>query len=467
MSTPPDMTPAFAIEDLHQALRNLREPAKLSLSPLAQTALVARQLRTQPGLPLAHAVSVTLSDGLALLERQAPVLADLLRGRFWEGRTVQEMLCAERPERQSERRFFEQQHCAIERFATLLAEQEWRCQLERPQFRLLARLPIPSYQRLFGVDRPIAQLFDALHDPRRHPIVSIKGIGGIGKTALADHTLRCFLAEEETLHDLVWISAKQEFISGSGISGSQTSVRIEMLFDELGQKLGLDEVLRLPLAQKIDRLATVLRTQRHLVVLDNLETVEDFRQLAPWLERLANPTQFLLTARETIPALTTITQVELGELDQAAAVALIEYTATEKGVDGFAPQDVYVLVGGNPLAILLLVSQMHFLPPHIVLEGVRTGSTEEMYKYIFWKSWSVLSEAAKELLFVIQRAGDEADWSWLAMATEWSATDLGQTLHQLRELSLVQLQRDVDGQPAYAIHRLTSTFLRTEVLGWK
>jgi hypothetical protein len=154
-------------------------------------------------------------------------------------------------------------------------------------------------------------------------------------------------------------------------------------------------------------------------------------------------------------------------LDKTAALALIEFMATERGVAGFAPQDLYQLVGGNPLAILLVVSQMHFLPPHVVLEGVRTGSTEEMYRYIFWNAWSVLGEAAREVLFVIQRAGDEADWSWLAMATDWPPGALEQALRQLYALSLVQPQRDPEGQPLYTIHRLTSTFLYTEVLGWK
>lgn len=470
MSIPPDIEPAFGVEELHQALRNLREPARLNHSPLARSTLVARQLRTQPGLPVADAVAAALRDGLDMLERETPALANLLHGRFWEGHSVQEMLRAERPERQSERRFFEQQRRAIERLAALLTKQEHACRQELPHASLLARLPIPSYERLFGVEGPTAQVVAQLGDPQRYPIISIKGIGGIGKTALADHALRSFLADhaaDNTLHDLVWISAKQESLSGSGIIGNRSKLRLDILFNELGQKLGIDEVLRLPLAQKVERLASVLRADRYLVVLDNLETVEDFRQLAPWLARLATPTQFLLTAREVVPALTTVSQVDLGELDETAALALIEYTASEKRAVAVDPHAVYQLVGGNPLAILLVVSQMHFLPPHVVLEGVRSGSTEEMYQYIFWNAWSVLAEAAQEVLFVIQRAGDEADWAWLAMATGWPAGNLEQALRQLDALSLVQPQRDAEGQPLYTIHRLTSTFLCTEVLGWK
>jgi hypothetical protein len=225
--------------------------------------------------------------------------------------------------------------------------------------------------------------------------------------------------------------------------------------------------MRLPLARKVERLAGVLRAAPYLVVLDNLENVEDFRQLAPWLARLAGPTQFLLTARETVPALTAITQIDLCEMARCAALELIQFIAEEKSVGSFDPQLVYDLVGGNPLAIILIISQMQVLPPDQVLASVRLGSTTDLYTYIYWQSWRVLSEGAQRVLFTIQRAGDQADWSWLAMTGELDDSALAAALQSLLDLSLVQPQMDISGQRAYAIHRLTSTFLRTEVLGWK
>jgi hypothetical protein len=125
-----------------------------------------------------------------------------------------------------------------------------------------------------------------------------------------------------------------------------------------------------------------------------------------------------------------------------------------------------VLVGGNPLAILLTVSQMRYLPPAVVLSAIVAG-TAEIYTCIYWNAWSVLNTHAREVLFAIQRAGDQANWAWLEMVLDLSDQELANALQQLMDLSLVQPQLNVHGERIYAIHRLTSTFLRTEVLGWK
>ncbi len=467
MSTPHDITPVFTSENLHQTLRNLREPTKFNPSPLVQSALVAKQLHAQPELSLAHAAKAVLTEALTQLEENAPDLAALLRGRFWEGVTVAEMVNAGRPVAQSERRFYTQQRQALQRFAILLEEAERDCAQQQARHPLLPKLPMATYQQLFGVEIYSERLVRYLQNPNHHPIISIKGIGGIGKTALADIVVRKLLASNPPLHDLVWISAKQEYLTGAGIIGSRMHIRVEQIFDELGSRLGLNEVVRLPLGQKIERLAQVLRVVPHLIVLDNLEDVDDLCRLTPWLERLAIPTQFLLTTRETVPTLTTITQVDLNELERTAAIALIEFTAAKKEICDFDPQEVYTLVGGNPLAILLLVSQMQFLPPSVVLKGIQLGSLEEIYRYIYWKSWHMLDLFDQDLLLAIQRAGNVADWDWLQIMMDVPTRTLSAALQRLIDLSLVQPQRHDADQRIFAIHRLTATFLHTEVLGWK
>jgi hypothetical protein len=332
---------------------------------------------------------------------------------------------------------------------------------------LIRKLPIPTYSRLFGVEAYLERLLHYLQAQDQYAIISLQGIGGIGKTSLANYGVRCFVQQTPALHDLIWISAKQEYLTEAGIRGNQSRISLESLFDELGKKIDLMGVLRLPLDQKIDRLAAALRAQPYLVVIDNLETVEDFQGIVPWLEQLAQPSKFLLTTREYVPALTTVALLRLGELDRESSLALIQDVAQQKGVDYGAAEQVYELVGGNPLAIILAVSQMQYLPAKTIFQGIRLGAAEDIYRYIYWKAWMALNDRARQVLFAIQRAGDQADWEWLALTSDLPEGELTEALQRLIDLSLVQPQQTPEGQGYYAIHRLTSTFLRTEVLGWK
>ena len=472
MSPPVLATPPSTLDDLRRTLHALQSLAALQESRWIASCLVITQQSTHRGQTAAQALKEVLTGILAKMAQSEPDLADLLRGRFWEGQSASQMVAAERPVAQSERRLYEQQTLALELFAALLTAQEEECRRTASPGHLLARLPLPSYQQLFGVETVAQQLLQLLGDPQRHPIVSIKGIGGIGKKALAHYAVRPRVASGPPLEDLLWISAKQALLTDSGLIAVQPQTRLEQLFDDLARLVGLVEILRLPLAQKVEQLANKLRTAPYLVVLDNLESVADFRITTRWLAQLAGPTQFLLTARETIPALTPISQVELGELTERAALELIAYTATTKGVNdktvnGFDPHAVYSLVGGNPLAILLVVSQMSVLPASRVLARIQRGDSEDLYSYIFRNAWSILSYEAKMILLTLQRAGDSADWEWLQLSSALPPARLDSALEHLRQLSLVQPQQGRQGRLEYTIHRLTSTFLTTEVLGWK
>ncbi len=471
-----------SVDQVRQLLRYRHAPLKLQESPWLTAGSVQQKQQACPHLTPLAALLALLDETLAVLTAQDPPLADLLRGRFWENLSINAMLAQQRPEPQSIRRFHQQQERALHAFAQLLAQREMVSQQCITAQQLQDRLPMPTYAELFGVETIAEQLCQYLHDPQQHPIVSIKGIGGIGKTALTDFVLRQHLqgqhlrgqhfaesrvAKEPQWHDVIWISAKQEYLTLSTVQGTRTQIRLEALFDELGHKLHLADVPRLPLAQKLDCIGAVLRAQPHLVVFDNLESVEDFCQLAPLLMQLAQPTQFILTARATVPALSGVTVLDLDELDQRGAHALIQHVAQQKAVQEYDPAAVYRLVGGNPLAMILVVSQMALLPAERVLAGIQSGSSEHLYTYIYRQAWSLLDQAAQELLFTIHRVGDEADYSWLAMATDLASVNLDGKLRQLYDLSLIQHQRKSTGHPLYTIHRLTSTFLRTEVLGWK
>lgn len=323
-----------------------------------------------------------------------------------------------------------------------------------------------DYDQLFGVD-PLCQEVTAHLDQQRHYIISIQGIGGIGKTTLTDHIVRSWIPVASNLHDVIWVSAKQQTIHPGGITGSAIRINLSSLFNDIGDMLEDDAVLRQPLPQKINRLATKFRNEPYLVVIDNLETVEDFQELTQWLSKLADPTKFILTSRENVPALAPVTYIKLTELDRNDSLALIEHTAHKHQVTGFDVEAVYKLVGGNPLALILAVSQMQEIPPSQLLTGIKLGTVEEIYRYVYWNSWQALSQEARQILLAIQRSGDKATWKSIIRRTKIEDTKVIMAMQQLIRFSLVQTPAQSTQGGFYSIHRLTSTFLRAEVLQWK
>ncbi|MCB0111727.1 MAG: hypothetical protein KDE53_37645, partial [Caldilineaceae bacterium] len=171
--------------------------------------------------------------------------------------------------------------------------------------------------------------------------------------------------------------------------------------------------------------------------------------------------------RNTVPSLEHVITIDIDELDATASKALAEHTAKIKGVPDCDGAAIYQHVGGNPLAIILVVSLMHYLPAESVLTGIRSGEITDLYNFIYHQSWQAISHSAKELLFTIERAGGSAKWSWLEWMNHDQRIPLQAAIRELTDFSLVYSQRKSDSERLYSIHRLTSTFLRTQILGWK
>lgn len=457
------------IHYLHDALQTLHSPTRLATSALLGLPVAQAYQKRKTTLTPTHALRNLLGELLNELSKEHPQLADLLRGRFWEGLTVDEMLARNRPEAQSPRRFQNKQKEALEHLSQIWQEASLRLQEDERRQRLLANLPEASYLSLFGAECWVEQALDTLCNPKGEAILAIKGNGGIGKTALADCIVRRLIAEGETFANLAWISAKQEYLQENGIhplSTNTSGVSLVEIFEQLVQMLNLHEVSGRTIQQQIAALSPILHSQPYLIVIDNLESVCDFEQLTPLLAKLVRPTRFILTSRMTTRSMIPIHTLEIDELKKNEALQLVEHMAQQKHVEDYDPETIYDVVGGNPLAIILTVSQMKHIPAQQVLGQLCSHAGDSLYRYIYWNSWRLLEPTSKDLLFTIQRAGDQADWRWLSMGHADSLPQLQNAIEELFDFSLINLRQRKNGNQSYGIHRLTSTFLRTEVLGW-
>jgi LuxR family glucitol operon transcriptional activator len=464
--------PADFIAAVHEALRLWAKDPSAG-SPLANLTLVRREARSGN---IRRATNQVLLAALRTLAVDYEQDAALLQARFLDGKGA----AAVANERNvAEITVFKMQRQAIARLAATLCVMEQQATVDA-QSNLNARLPSATYDRLFGVEAHLKELRNILLARGAPWLVSIEGLGGIGKTALAHLLVRDLAQHEQVFADFGWVSAQQRFLhAGEGIQlVGAPALTSQALIEALVTQLMAGAVGIAPLSpnRAINALESQLRNAPHLIVVDNLETVMDVESLLPTLTRLADPSKFLLTSREAIHAPAGIYHFAVPELSEADALSLVRHEARWHGMPHVASASdddlhpIYATVGGNPLALRLVTGQLHLLPLQQVLDNLREAQgkrAEELYSFIYWSAWRRLPAAAQDVLALMPLFAHEgADLAAIQRVSDRDEDELVEALGRLVKLSLVHLSGDLHTR-RYGIHRLTESFLLKEVIKWR
>jgi DNA polymerase III delta prime subunit len=435
--------------------------------------LLAQQLRVEREATNPRLISnQILLDGLERLKQIDAKATDLLQRRFLDQETAQEI--AHRwnwgPDM-----VFQRQRTAIDQLAGVIWQQEQELRQRRSR-QIESRLEPRAYTRLFGAAEKLAEARVQLETGSGPCLIAFEGLGGIGKTALA-HALARELALTGSFKDIAWISAKQqEFLPALGLKSlQQPALDIETLTNSLVEQLNIDIPSLASHPAKLTALTELLKSAPHFIVIDNLETALDYQTLLPTLRQLANPSRFLLTSRHSLRAHSDIYCFSLEELSQADTFALLRYEAQERGISPLAHavegqlDSIYQVVGGNPLALKLVIGQIAILPlPQVLknLKQARGQKIEQLYTYIYWQAWNALDVNSQQLLLAMPLAQD-GDLAQLSAVTSLDAGELDEALERLVILSLVEVGGADLVERTYRIHRLTESFLLTEVTRWQ
>jgi hypothetical protein len=451
-------------ERIHQALRTWHSQ---STEGALDNLLLVQKITTRRGTTTPRmATNQVLLDGLEVLKQGNPGAADLLERRFLNRETAE---AVGYNRHQSQDVVFQSQRAAI----GLLADTIWALEQGLAQTRLRQidfRLEIPTYTCLFGIDRQLADIRALLERPDGPWIVSIEGMGGVGKTSLADALAR-ELAPSAHFAEIGWISARRRLFRLSGsveILPRQADLTTAELADRLIEQFGLSRLCHHSDAEKWLGLKDYLKSRPCLIVIDNLETVPDYPRLVSGLIGLIQPTRFLLTTRTSLSSMGDVHIYTLKPLNRDDTLILLRHEAAMRGLPELtrAPdvelEAIYTVTGGNPLALKLILGQIHSLSLPLVLSRFRCGAdkpTGELLTFLHEEAWQALDDDCRRVLQALTLASEGGGrLEQIAAAAGLDESQAASCLHRLAVLSLVTVSGNLY-ERQYSIHQLTQAFV--------
>lgn len=324
---------------------------------------------------------------------------------------------------------------------------------------------LPSRTDFIGRAAEKARVYEALRS--RPYLVSIDGIGGIGKTVLAlEVAHECLRASRgegptdgiPTFSGFIWTTAKDRELT------------LNALLDAVARTLEYPGIAQQPIEDKRVAVRKLLQEKPYLLIVDNFETITD-EGVRDFLHDLPEPSKALITTREQ--KLRHVWAISLKGLTEPEALAVIRNEGRRLGLASLERAEdevlshLYEATGGAPLALKWAVGQIKQKGQSLdtVLAALHEARGS-IFDAIFARSWGLLSASARQVLVVMPIFATSASRAGVEAASDVRHYDLDEALGQLVEMSLVDATDELDlDRRRYSIHPLTRAFAETKMKG--
>ena len=268
-------------------------------------------------------------------------------------------------------------------------------------------LPFPDYDETGFLGRVSDRREIRKHLLAAHPVITIVGEGGVGKSALAVHCLYDLLnlSERSPYDAIIWTSLKTKTLTASGIEdlkGSITSTIgiLESATKELGGSFDSPQSIE----KTIEDVLEYMSLFRILLVVDNFETVSD-NSLRPLLTSIPVGSKVLLTSRVGLGELEI--RYKLGPLDTKTSISLMRRFAKSLNVEilyAVADNKLDKYVSSlyfNPLLIKWFVQSVSMGSDPEKLASKRNAAFDSVLQYCFENLFSRLRDEEREVLLFL------------------------------------------------------------------